>query len=73
MTGNLYQKLLNLGPGNRKQQNGTLDYRQGRRSEPTQAIVIRKLGNLKKQNSSQPCDFIFKFSDASKGIHAHAA
>lgn len=33
------------------EQNGALDYRQGRRNEIPQAI-IRKLGNLKTQNSS---------------------
>lgn len=43
--------MFNVGPEERKKQNGALDYRQGRRNETPQAI-IRKLGNLKKQNSS---------------------
>lgn len=57
------------GPAKSKQQTGALNYRHSRKNETPQAI-IRKLGKLKKQNSS-PVIFIFRLNDASKGINPH--
>lgn len=64
-------ELINakLVPEKRKKQTGALNYRHSRKNETPQAI-IRKLGNLKKQNSS-PASFIFRLNDASKGINPH--
>lgn len=49
---------------------GALDCRHSRRNKTWQAIAW-KLGNLKAK--LQPCDFIFRFSDASTFINSHVS